>query len=130
MTIPFLCIFLAFLLNMISKGPVAVAMARQDGGYDNKNPRVQQAELVGWGRRAVAAHLNGFEAFPAFAAGVLVAALTGADPVWTARLAVAFVVARVLYVPLYIGDFDRLRSAVWSVGFVATAGLFLLPLLG
>ncbi len=128
MTTPFLCLFLAFLLNMVSKAPVAIAMARQGGGYDNSNPRVQQAELTGWGRRAVAAHLNGFEAFSGFAAAVLVAVLGGADPVWTARLAVAFVVARVLYLPLYIGDFDRLRSAVWSVAFVATAGLFLLPL--
>jgi uncharacterized MAPEG superfamily protein len=130
MTIPFFCIFLAFLLNMVSKGPVAIAMARQDGGYDNKNPRVQQAELVGWGRRAVAAHLNGFEAFPAFAAAVLVATAAGADPVWTVRLAVTFVVARVLYLPLYIGNLDLLRSAVWGIGFIATAGLFLLPLLG
>jgi len=128
MTTPFLCIFLAFLLNMVSKAPVAIAMARQDGGYDNKNPRVQQAELTGWGRRAVAAHLNSFEAFSGFAAAVLVAVLGGADPVWTVRLAVAFVVARVLYLPLYIGNFDRLRSAAWSVAFVATAGLFLLPL--
>ena len=128
MTIPFFCIFLAFLLNMVSKAPVAIAMARHDGGYDNKNPRVQQAELVGWGRRAVAAHLNGFEACSGFAVAVLVAVLAGADPVWTARLAVAFVVARVFYIPLYICNLDRLRSAVWTVGFGATAGLFLLPL--
>lgn len=128
MTIPFLCIFLAFLLNMVSKAPVAIAMAWQDGGYDNKNPRVQQAELVGWGRRAVAAHLNGFEAFPAFAAAVLVAAASGADPGWTSRLAVAFVIARVFYIPLYIFNLDLLRSAVWTVGLVATGCLFLLPL--
>lgn len=128
MTIPFFCIFLAFLLNMVSKAPVALAMARQDGGYDNKNPRVQQAELVGWGRQAVAAHLNGFEAFSGFAVAVLVAVLAGADPVWTARLAVAFVVARVFYIPLYICNLDLLRSAVWTVGFLATACLFLLPL--
>ena len=127
MTTPLFCIFLAFLLNMVSKGPVAAAMARQDRGYDNKNPRDQQAELVGWGRRALAAHLNGFEAF---AAAVLVAFLAGADPVWSARLAVIFVVARVLYLPLYIGNLDLLRSGVWGIGFIATAGLFLLPLLG
>ena len=130
MTIPFICVFIAFLLNMLSKGPVALAMARQRSGYDNKTPRDQQAGLTGWGRRAVAAHLNGFEAFPAFAAAVFVAVLGGADPVWTARLAVAFVVARVLYVPLYIANLDRLRAAIWGVGLVATSGLFLLPVLG
>ena len=129
MTIPFLCILVAFLLNMASKGPVALAMAKQPGGYDNKTPREQQASLQGWGRRAVAAHLNGFEAFPAFAAAVLVASIAGGDPVWTTRLAVAFVIARTLYVPLYVFDLDRLRSLVWTVGFGATVGIFLLPVL-
>lgn len=129
MTIPFLCILAAFLLTMASKGPVALAMARQSGGYDNNTPRDQQASLQGWGRRAVAAHLNSFEAFPAFAAAVLVASIAGGDPVWTTRLAVAFVIARTLYVPLYIFDLDRLRSLVWSVGFGATVGIFLLPVL-
>ena len=130
MTTPLFCIFVAFLLNMLSKGPVALAMARQTGGYDNKNPRDQQAGLTGWGRRALAAHLNGFEAFPAFAAAVIVAVLGGADPTWTTRLALAFIVARVLYIPIYISNFDRLRSAIWAVGLIAISGLFLLPLLG
>ena len=129
MTIAFWCVFVAFVLNMISKGPVAAAMARQPRGYDNRTPRDQQAGLEGWGRRAVAAHLNGFEAFPAFAAAVLIAAVAGADPVWTDRLAVTFVAARVLYIPLYIADWAMLRSAVWTVGFLATAAIFLLPLL-
>ena len=129
MTIPFFCVFLAFLLNIISKGPVAIAMAQQSGGYDNKNPRDQQANLDGWGRRAVAAHLNSFEAFPAFAAAVLVAVVAGADPTWTIRLAVTFIVARTLYLPLYLLDLDLLRSATWTIGFAATGAIFLLPIL-
>jgi len=115
--------------NDLPDAPVALAMARQPGGYDNKTPRDQQASLQGWGRRAVAAHLNGFEAFPAFAAAVLVASIAGGDPVWTTRLAVAFVTARTLYLPLYIFDLDRLRSLVWGVGFVSTVAIFLLPVL-
>ena len=129
MTTPLVCIFIAFLLNLVSKGPVALAMSRRRGGYDNKHPRDQEAALEGWGRRAFAAHLNGFEAFPAFAAAVLVAQISGADPVWSARMAVAFVIARVFYLPLYIFDLDLLRSAVWTVGLAATCGLFLLPVL-
>jgi uncharacterized MAPEG superfamily protein len=129
MSVPFICVFLAFLLNLASKGPVAFAMARRPGGYDNRTPRDQQAALEGWGRRAVAAHLNGFEAFAPFAAAVLVAVISGADPTWTARLAVVFVAARVIYVPLYIADLALARSAVWTVGFAATAGLFVLPML-
>jgi uncharacterized MAPEG superfamily protein len=64
MTIPFICIFIAFLLNLVSKGPVSIAMAKQPGGYDNSTTRDQQNRLGSWGRRALAAHLNGFEAFP------------------------------------------------------------------
>lgn len=129
MTIPLACIFIAFLLNLFSKAPVALAMSRLPGGYDNNHPRDQEASLQGWGRRAFAAHLNGFEAFPAFAAAVVIAHISGADPVWSARLAVAFIIARVLYLPLYIFDLHLIRSAVWTVGFVATCGLFLLPVL-
>ena len=130
MTTPIICIFIAFLLNFISKGPIALAMSRQPGGYDNKTPRDQEAALTGWGRRAFAAHLNSFEAFPGFAIAVLVAIVTGADPLWTTRLAVGFVIARMLYIPLYIFNLDALRSAVWTVGLIATCGLFLLPALG
>jgi len=127
MTIPILCVFIAFLLNLVSKGPVALAMAKQDGGYDNSAPRDQQARLEGWGRRAVAAQLNGFEAFPPFAIAVVLAIFTGSDPVWTARLAVLFIIARALYLPLYVLNLDLLRSAVWTVGLASTIGLFLLP---
>jgi uncharacterized MAPEG superfamily protein len=129
MSIPFLCVFLAFLLNLVSKAPVAVAMARRPGGYDNRHPRDQQAALEGWGRRAVAAHLNGFEAFPAFASAVFVAVLAGGDPAWAARLSVLFVLARALYLPLYVADVPLGRSAVWTVGLLATCALFVLPIL-
>jgi uncharacterized MAPEG superfamily protein len=128
MTVPFFCVFLAFLLTMLSKGPVALAMARQPGGYDNATPREQQALLEGWGRRAVAAHLNSFEGFPAFAAAVIIATITEADSTWTTRLAVVFVIARMLYLPAYLADLAVIRSIVWTVGFLATAALFALPL--
>jgi uncharacterized MAPEG superfamily protein len=129
MSVPLLCIGLAFVVTLLSKAPVAVAMARKPGGYDNRHPRDQQASLDDWGRRAVAAHLNSFEAFPGFAAAVLVAHLAGGDPAWSTVLAVTFLVARVLYVPCYLANWHILRSSVWTVGFAATLALFALPLL-
>jgi uncharacterized MAPEG superfamily protein len=130
MDTPLLCLLLALVLTHATKLPVALAMARQPGGYDNRHPRDQQAQLAGWGRRALAAHQNAFEAFPGFAAGVLVAELTGAAPVWAARLAVAFVVCRVVYTGLYVADVAATRSLVWTLGLAATVGLLALPLLG
>jgi uncharacterized MAPEG superfamily protein len=129
MTIPFFCVLAAFLLILLTKVPVGVAAARMPGGYDNRNPRDQQAKLEGWGRRAVAVHLNTIEAFPGFAAAVLVAHAGGADPAWSARLAVGFVVARLVYPALYIGDVHLGRSLVWGAGYAATVALFLLPLM-
>lgn len=128
MNIPFLCVALAFLLLYLTKIPVAVAMGRSKGGYDNRHPRDQQAALAGWGRRAVAAQQNGFEAFAPFAAAVLIAHTVGADPVWSARLAVLFITARVVYIGLYLANWASLRSTVWMTGTLCTAGLFYLAI--
>jgi uncharacterized MAPEG superfamily protein len=98
------------------------------GGYDNHHPRAQQSTLTGWGARALAAHLNGFETFAPFVAAVLVAHVAGAPTGLVTGLALLFVVARVAYVACYIADLSSLRSAVWGVGFLATLGLFLAPL--
>ena len=99
------------------------------GGYDNHHPRAQQAALEGFGARAVAAHLNGFETFAPFAAAVLTAHVLGAGAALVDTLAVLFVVSRVAYVACYLADLATLRSAVWMVGFALTLGLFLAPVL-
>ncbi|MCP4895630.1 MAG: MAPEG family protein [bacterium] len=124
MTIPFVCVFVAFLLCMATKLPVALAMYRKPGGYDNRHPRDQQSGLEGWGRRAVAAHLNSFEAFPGFAAAVVIAHLASADPVWSSWFAVVFVTSRIAYISFYLANSHVLRSLVWSLGWGATVLLF------
>jgi uncharacterized MAPEG superfamily protein len=129
MTIPFICVAIAFALVYVTKIPVGVAMAKHQAGYDNRNPRDQQAQLQGWGRRATAAHANTIEAFPGFAAGVLIAHVGGADPAWSAWLAIAFVVARVIYPALYLADIHWARSTIWGVGCVASFALMVLPAL-
>jgi uncharacterized MAPEG superfamily protein len=127
MTAPFFCVLIAYMLVIGTKGPISVAMARQPKGYDNRNPRAQQAALEGWGRRAVAAHQNTIEAFPPFAAAVLIAHVGGGDPTWATRLALLFIAARVSYPILYIADVNIARSAIWGVGVAAICGLILLP---
>jgi uncharacterized MAPEG superfamily protein len=99
------------------------------GGYDNHHPRNQEAALTGWGARAVAAHLNGFETFAPFAAAVLVAHISGASTGLVDNLAVVFVVSRVIYSVFYLADLAALRSTAWSVGWIATFALFLSPVL-
>ena len=127
-TIPLLCLPIGFALVYAPKIPLSMAMAKQPEGYDNKSPRDQQARLTGWGRRAAAAHANGFESFPAFAAGVLATQVTGASPHWATIFSLAYVVARALYAVAYIADVATLRSAVWTVGFACSVGLMVLPI--
>lgn len=127
MTTPFICVLVAFVLIYLAKVPLAMSMARQPKGYDNKHPRQQQSKLEGFGARAAAAHYNGFETFPGFAAAVIINHLAGIHDHRASILCVAFVVARILYVAAYLANQDYLRSAIWVIGFLCTVALFCLP---
>lgn len=113
MTIAYLCLMIAGLLPYI-----AVGFAKSGGGYDNARPRDSMAKFEGRQARAVAAHANSFEAFPFFAAVILMAAQTGTDPQPVNALAVAFVLARIAYIFAYITNRPLLRSIVWMFGLV------------
>ncbi|AFU99942.1 MAPEG family protein [Simiduia agarivorans] len=126
MSIAIGCLILAAALIYIAKIPVAVAMAKLDGRYDNHHPRAQQARLTGFGARALAAHQNAIEAFPLFAAGVLAALWAGAALETVNTLCIVFIVARVIYMVLYWMDLDKLRSTVWFVGLIASFWLMAL----
>ena len=128
MSIPLWCLFAAGLLHMVSKMPLALAMAREGGGYDNRNPREQQARLGGWGRRAKAAHDNQIESFPLFAAGALVAHVAAQASPTIDLLAGAYVAARLAYLFLYVADLAPLRSVIWAVGYAASVALMCSPL--
>ena len=103
-----------------------VATVQSGQKVDNNHPRDQQAQLQGWGRRAQAAHNNAFEDFAPFAAAVIVAHLAHADPGKSSLLAIAHVVVRLVYPLIYVADIGALRTAVWSLGLLSTAGLFVL----
>ncbi|MCB1309327.1 MAG: MAPEG family protein [Leptospiraceae bacterium] len=136
MIVLIICILIAGLLPYIAKIPVAVAM-RRAGGYDNHHPREQQNRLVGMGKRAVAAHYNFFEAFPFFAAGVIVymlirglvdgisaGSLTAAVhpqdlSMWIVQVSsILFLVLRLAYLAAYLGDLATLRSLIWSLAYI------------
>jgi uncharacterized MAPEG superfamily protein len=107
---------------------IGTAYAKFSGGgarsYDNHAPRAQLDTLPLKRRRAHWAQLNGFEAFPPFAAGVIVAHLAGATQCWIDALAGAFVALRVLYTLAYIYDKPNARSLVWAAALLCVVGLF------
>lgn len=105
--------------------PYIMAGAAKSGGrVDNARPRAWMETLQGWRQRADWAQRNHFEAFPAFAAAVIVAELAHARQDRIDGLAVLFVLARIGYSVCYVADRPSLRSACWFVGIACVIALF------
>ncbi|MCR9103712.1 MAG: MAPEG family protein [Gammaproteobacteria bacterium] len=101
---------------------------KQFGAVDNKEPRVQSAQLTGAGARAVAAQANCWEALALFSAALLALVIAGVALESIASLAIAFTLLRLVYIALYIADRDALRSLVFIGGFGICMYLFYLAL--
>ncbi|HEY1547635.1 MAG TPA: MAPEG family protein [Kofleriaceae bacterium] len=130
--VPFICLLYAFVLIYAPRvGPVNAEQAKLPGGYDNRDPRGQQLQLTGLGKRALGAHMNGFEAFAPFAVA-LFAALFGAPQRFDliCYIAIGFCVIRTLYVIAYLGDKATLRSGMWGLGMVSITALFVVGVIG
>jgi uncharacterized MAPEG superfamily protein len=129
--VPYICLLYAFLLIYVPRiGPVASAMAKLPGGYNNNDPRTQAQLLEGRGRRAYNAHMNGFEAFAPFAIALLVAASASSHFDLVCYLAIAFCVFRSIYIVAYLADNASLRSGMWTLGVLMIAALFVLAIVG
>lgn len=115
------CILIAALLPYVW---VVIAKTGGQERFDNRLPREwlarQNAPRV---QRGTAAQFNSFEAFPAFAAGVILAQLAGVPHDRIAWLAVAFVAFRVLHGVCYLLNQAALRSLVWFGGLACVLAL-------
>ncbi len=96
---------------------------------DNHETRRWQSQLTGWRQRAHWAQLNSFEAFPVFAAGVIVAHLAAPGSSAAAIAAWGFIAARVVYGVCFITDQATLRSLVWTLGIACTVALYVIALM-
>lgn len=122
MAIAYWCILIAAVLPYVWAG-VGKSAVR---GYDNRDPRGWVAKQTNpRTQRGNAAHLNAFEAFAPFTAGVLMAQAAGVDPGRIAALAVAFIVFRLLHGVFYLADKDVLRSLTWAAGIACVAALMI-----
>ena len=79
--------------------------------------------------RALGAHLNGIEAFPFFAAAVLLAEFRLGPLHLIDELAVLFLIVRIAYVFTYLGNRPPCASILWSIGFTINVAIFFLPLI-
>ena len=95
-------------------------------GYNNKDPRGWVARQENYRvRNAYAAHLNAFEAFPAFAAAVLMAQFAQVDAQHVAWLSMVFIAFRSLHGIFYLAALQALRSLAWLGGFACVVALML-----
>ena len=114
------CVLIAALL------PYVWVVVAKTGGerYNNRDPRAwvsrQENPRV---QRAYAAHLNSFEAFAPFAAGVVLSQLAGVPAERIAQLALAFIAFRVVHGLCYVGNQPLLRSTAWFGGLLCVLAL-------
>ncbi|ALM83530.1 MAPEG family protein [Bordetella sp. N] len=107
----------------------AMLRTRETGVDYNAGPRDDAGPPVGKVTgRLKRAQSNLFETLPVFAAAILithVAGQEGAMSLWGAWL---YLIARIVYIPLYAAGIPYLRSLTWVVSLVAVV-LVLVPLL-
>ena len=120
MTLAIWCVLVAALLPYV---PFAL-VSRQ---LNHHAPRLSALKLDGVAARAHGAHLNAFEAFPFFAAAVIVSQVVEGASATVGWLALAFVVVRIGHMAFYLADRPPLRSACFTLGLLLTLAIFVHP---
>lgn len=123
MSLALWCLLVAGLLPALSVFPAKIS-----GDYDNSRPRDADFWRSGFRARARGAMDNGFEAFPFFAAAVLVAITQGGDQAVADALAAGWILLRLGYVAAYWTDRATLRSVIWAAALATAIALFLTPI--
>ena len=110
--------------------PYSVVQIARGPKFDNAKPRDAYAGAEGHQKRAYGAHMNSLEAFPIFAAAVLVA-VQGGMAGWVLNLlAGLWLLLRCGYIYAYLKDMPRERSILWALTMILNVAMFTLPLWG
>ena len=126
MTVAEWCVFGALMLYLLTIASIKWIGFRR---FDNARPRDPNFYDDPIGASALGAHQNGIEAFPFFAAAVLLAEFRIAPQRLIDELAILFLIVRIAYVFTYLGDRPTLRSILWSIGFAINIAIFFMPAL-
>ena len=112
----------ALCLAYISAQVMTKRLQEGVGNYDPNNDR--DIELGLRPARAERALRNFLETYPIFIALVAAAQLSGSGDWLTQWGAVLYLVARVIYLPLYIFGIGPMRSLVWTLAFIGLVMIF------
>ena len=126
MTVAEWCVFGTLMLYLLTIASIKWIGFRR---FDNARPRDPNFYDDPITARALGAHQNGIEAFPFFAAAVLLAEFRIAPQRLIDELAILFLIVRIAYVFTYLGNRPTLRSILWSLGFAINIAIFFLPAL-
>ena len=124
MTVAEYCVFGTLMLYLLTIAPIKWIGFRR---FDNARPRDPVFYEDPIRARALGAHQNGIEAFPFFAAAVLLAEFRLGPLRLIDELAVLFLIVRIAYVFTYLGNRPTLRSILWAIGFAINIAIFFLP---
>lgn len=124
MTLAYWCVLIGGLMPILWTGIAKFTGSRRLGPAANKSPREFLETVEGHQKRAHWAQQNAFEAFPIFAAGVIVAQLTGGAQGTINLLAVAWVLLRLAYGFIYLADWGTARTVVWGAALACAVALF------
>ena len=128
-TLAYWCVLIAAILPMvcayIAKSG-GMGRSKEQGGFDNHDPRAWLQQQTGVQARANAAQANSFEALPFFIGAVVIAHQLGATQPWLDLLAVLFVLLRGVYIALYVADKATARSMVWAAGMLVNVWILFL----
>jgi uncharacterized MAPEG superfamily protein len=126
MTVAEWCVFGTLMLYLLTIASIKWIGVRR---FDNARPRDPNFYGDPIAARALGAHQNGIEAFPFFAAAVLLAEFRIAPQRLIDELAILFLIVRIAYVFTYLGGRPTLRSILWSIGFAINIAIFFMPAL-
>jgi uncharacterized MAPEG superfamily protein len=124
MTTAYWCVLIGALLPFVWTATAKMGGSRRMPISANHAPREFLQTVSGHQKRADWAQQNAFEAFPAFAAAVIIAHLADGAQTTIDQIALVWVIARVAHGICYIADWATLRSLVWFVGVGCVVGLF------
>jgi uncharacterized MAPEG superfamily protein len=103
------------------------AMTQLGMGY-LLSSRDEGRTVTGMSGRLDRALTNSVTAMALFAPAILLLIATNSTTAQTLLLAKAFLIGRVIYLPAYVFGLIGIRTASWSLGFIATAILYFLAL--
>jgi uncharacterized MAPEG superfamily protein len=124
MTLAYACVLIGGLMPLLWTATAKFGGRRKMSFAENAGPRDFLANTTGLQKRADWAQQNAFEAFPLFAAAVIVAHLSGAAQARIDLLAMLWVGFRLAYGLCYLADWATARSLTWTAALACAVALF------